>query len=226
MLSEQQIIENKSKFINLVKSISREYSDIDGLVQYLEQSDFFEAPASTRFHGSFKGGLCQHCLNVYDTLNKLMQDFYPEPAVMLDNEVINESNSICPYTHDSILIAALFHDISKTNFYELTPRNKKVYSENGGTIDKALGKRYDWVTTFEYSVKPEQERFMLGEHGQNSAYIISGYIPLTQEEYAAICGHHGMCDNPKFDMTPIYNRYSLACLLHVADMLSTFIFKS
>ena len=223
MISEQKILENKSRFLNIVRSLSREGSDIENLIQYLEQSDFFEAPASTRFHGSFKGGLCEHCLNVYDTLCKFIRDFYPEPEVVVEGETISEMP--CPYSHDSLIISALFHDISKIDYYELTPRNKKIYSENGGTIDKALGKRYDWVTTFEYSVKPAQDRFLLSEHGQNSAYIISGYIPLTQEEYAAICGHHGMCDNPKYDMTPIYNRYSLACLLHVADMCATYILE-
>ena len=223
MLSEQQIKDNEAEFLNLVKSIKRPGSDIASLILFLEDSDFFTAPASTRYHGNFKGGLCQHCLNVYKVLISFMADFYPQRSIELDGEVITEDT--CPYDNDSALITALFHDISKINYYELTPRNKKVFSENGKMFDKDLGQKYDWVTVMEYSVKPESERFLLSEHGQNSAYIISGYVPLSQEEYAAICGHHGMCDNPKFDMTPIYNRYSLACLLHTADMCATYILE-
>ena len=39
------------------------------LLNWLLTTDFFEAPASTRFHGAYKGGLVDHSLNVYDCLN-------------------------------------------------------------------------------------------------------------------------------------------------------------
>ena len=59
MLDNKQIEENKNYFIALIKSIKRDDSDIDSLIDYLEnKSDFFTAPASTVYHNNFEGGLC------------------------------------------------------------------------------------------------------------------------------------------------------------------------
>ena len=60
MLLNEQIIDNKNKFIELIKMIDREGADIDLLIRQLEHSDFFIAPASTKYHGSYEGGLCEH----------------------------------------------------------------------------------------------------------------------------------------------------------------------
>ena len=57
----------KEEFISIYKeNIKREGAD--KLLEYLEKSDFFTAPSSTRFHGSYEGGLVQHSLNVYHCL--------------------------------------------------------------------------------------------------------------------------------------------------------------
>ena len=53
----------KEKMLELLKSINRE--GIDKLISFLEKTDFFEAPASTRFHGSYAGGLVEHSIKVY-----------------------------------------------------------------------------------------------------------------------------------------------------------------
>lgn len=55
---------NKERFIELLRSTKRE--GIEKLIDFLEKTDFFTAPASTRFHMSCEGGLLQHSLNVYD----------------------------------------------------------------------------------------------------------------------------------------------------------------
>lgn len=81
---------------------------IDNLLRWLENSDFFEAPASTRYHGSYAGGLCEHSLNVYKALVKLT-DNYPELEL----------------SSESIAITALFHDLCKVNFYARERRNRK-----------------------------------------------------------------------------------------------------
>lgn len=57
---------NKERFIELLRSTKRE--GIEKLIDFLEKTDFFTAPASTRFHMSCEGGLLQHSLNVYDCL--------------------------------------------------------------------------------------------------------------------------------------------------------------
>ena len=45
----------KEQFLELLKTVNRE--GINELIEFLEKSDFFKAPASTRFHGSYEGGL-------------------------------------------------------------------------------------------------------------------------------------------------------------------------
>lgn len=89
----------KEEFIELLKQIDRE--GMDKLIDFLNHSDFFEAPASTRFHGSFKGGLLEHSMKVYEILKTKTQD------------------------SDSVKIIALLHDICKANFYKVDYRNAK-----------------------------------------------------------------------------------------------------
>lgn len=77
----------------------------DKLLAWLDTTDFFRAPASTRFHGACAGGLLMHSLNVYHCL----RDRYFEPG---DSE---ESFALC----------ALLHDVCKANFYKPGTRNVK-----------------------------------------------------------------------------------------------------
>ena len=56
----------KEEFLALLRSVDRE--GMDELINFIEKSDFFKAPASTRFHGSYEGGLLEHSLNVYKLL--------------------------------------------------------------------------------------------------------------------------------------------------------------
>ena len=89
----------KEEFIKLLKEINRE--GMDRLIEFLESTDFFEAPASTRFHGNFEGGLLEHSMKVYEILKTKVED------------------------NDSVKIVALLHDICKTNFYKTDFRNVK-----------------------------------------------------------------------------------------------------
>ena len=100
-------MENKERFISLLTSVKRD--GIEDLLKWLEESDFYEAPASTRFHGSYKGGLLQHSLNVYDELKRLLS-VYPEIQV----------------SEESIIISALLHDLCKANLYAVEKKNRKV----------------------------------------------------------------------------------------------------
>lgn len=216
MLEEIQIEQNKQTFLALVNSIEREGVDKDRLIKQLEGSDFFEAPASAMYHNAFRGGLCAHSLNVYYNLVNLCHIMYPTTKDE-DGQLVSK----CPYSADSLKIVALFHDFDKMNKYQRSFRNEKVYSETGSKYDE-LGK-YDWVSTPGYKRKDAKDVFLLGTHGENSTYMTETFIPLSTEEHCAITNHHGTFDNPKLDITPIFNRYSLACLLHLADMAATYI---
>lgn len=210
MLTETQIQNNKTRFIELVNSITREGVDKEGLIRQLEESDFFHAPASAIYHNAFTGGLCDHCLHVYDTLQKLCGAMF--------------STGSCPYSDDTQKIVALFHDFDKMNKYERTVRNEKVYSESGSKYDE-LGK-FDWKSVPGYKKKDDKDRFTIGTHGENSVYITETFIPLSTEEHCAIVNHDSVYNNPKLNITGIYSKYHLACLLHLADMASTYIIES
>lgn len=214
MLTPEIVAANKERYINLIYSITRD-ADLDGLVKKLENSDWFVAPASTKYHSCFEGGLVDHSLKVYDTLVGFLKVLYPGE----EDEVRVTSN--CPYTHDSVKIVALLHDFDKMNKYEKTVRNKKHYHENGKKSDE-MGK-FDWIALSSYQkkdIKEHRDMFVLGTHGENSVFMTETFVPLSPEEHSAILNHHALFDNPKLEVGTLYTRYPLACLLHLADMAS------
>lgn len=97
---------NKERYIKLLKSTPR--LGIDNLINWLETTDFFDAPASTKYHNSKPGGLLEHSLNVYDELHR---------SWLLDE--------LLGIEEDSIIIVSLLHDICKADFYIETTRNVK-----------------------------------------------------------------------------------------------------
>ena len=206
MLNEQQIQDNKNRFLQLLSQITIEDADTQGLADFLLNSDFFEAPASTKYHCNFKGGLCQHSLNVYDNLCKLVDLYVPGK-----------------YSKDTLAIVSLFHDLSKTNFYEVITKNKKVYKLSGRFTDS--GGKYDWETENIYAVKDSKDRFLAADHPTNSLLLLQRYIPLNIEEASAIINHHGFTEamGKNSEISFIFEKYSLALLLHLADLISTYI---
>ena len=186
---------NRERFISIYKEkIKRDGAD--RLLEYLcsEGSDFFTAPASTRFHGNYEGGLVEHTLNVYDCL-----------CDILSRPRIKEAYGI-EYSEESIAIAALLHDICKVNFYKVGTRNVK--DENGR-----------WTTVPYYTI---EDTLPYG-HGEKSAYIASAYIRLTREEAFAIRYHMGFSGNedPR-TVGDALESYPLAFALSVADMEASY----
>lgn len=211
MLTQEQIEQNKQTFITLIESINREF-DKEKLINWLtEKSDFFTAPASTKYHCAFDGGLCQHSLNVYYSLEALCNTFATEyKQEIVDGET---KDSVSPkIDHDSIIITGLLHDLSKANFYEKYLRNVK--NEQTG----------QWEKIPDFRVRPPQERLIHGNHEETAEYMVRSFIPLTPEESVAIMYHMGGkgWDSTQSDLSAIYGRYPLACLLHTADLLSTY----
>lgn len=48
----------KKRFVEICATINR--PGMEDLMAWLERSDFYTAPASTRFHGNYTGGLLEH----------------------------------------------------------------------------------------------------------------------------------------------------------------------
>lgn len=106
IMSKKELEEQKEMILDLLRSTERD--GIDKLADYLSDStDFFTAPASTRFHNNFSGGLAQHCLNVYENFKSLLEIKGVEMS------------------EDSIIICALLHDLCKCNTYVVETRNRK-----------------------------------------------------------------------------------------------------
>lgn len=100
---------NRSKFISIVNTISR--PGISEFLEWLDCSDFFYAPASTKYHLSRPGGLCEHSLNVYEVLNGL----YPTADQSFKQ---------------TLALVSLFHDVCKVNYYTIALRNTKDSTGN------------------------------------------------------------------------------------------------
>lgn len=207
-ISKEIMEENKNTFCSILRTLKREHANIEGLINKLCSSDFFYAPASTKYHNSIEGGLCDHSLNVYYNLKSLVKNKRLEDIV----------------SEDSIIICGLLHDMSKMNVYEKTIKNEKVYSEYGTKHDN-MG-NFDWIAKESYKMIDFKERFLYGNHEETAEYMIRTYIPLKLEESVAILNHHA---SMSFDSVPIESvsskleRYPLVSLLHVADMISTYI---
>ena len=97
----------KEQFLTLLNQVKRE--GINELIDFIEKTDFFEAPASTRFHGNYEGGLAEHSIKVYEILKHKIETSI-EPIKV---------------SEDSIIIIGLLHDLCKANFYKIDYRNAK-----------------------------------------------------------------------------------------------------
>ena len=183
------------EFIKIyTENIKREGAD--KLLEYLmsTQSDFFIAPASTRFHGSYEGGLLEHSVNVYYCL----KDY-------LERERVKEMYNL-EYSDETIAIVALLHDLCKVNCYVKGTRNVK---DKSGV--------WQQVPTFEYSDD------MPYGHGEKSVYIISGFMKLSREEAFAIRYHMGFSGTePQSNVGSAFEKYPLAFALSTADMEATY----
>lgn len=99
----------KEEFVSIYNTcIHRDGAD--NLLAWLEKSDMFTAPASTKYHLACSGGLCQHSINVYRQLGKL---YIAEFGAMPDDK------------KETLAIVSLLHDLCKVNFYKPDTRNVK-----------------------------------------------------------------------------------------------------
>lgn len=190
-------MDNKGLFLQIYnENIKREGSK--ELLDYLlsKSSDFFTAPASTRFHGSYEGGLLEHSLNVYRCLKSY-----------LSSERAKEFN--LEYSDETIALVALMHDICKVNVYKTSFRNAK---NEAGVWEK--------VPYYEYS-----DALPYG-HGEKSVYILSGFMKLTREEAFAIRYHMGFSgEEIKTTVGNALDRFPLALALYIADMEASFLIE-
>lgn len=179
-------------------------------LEWLKQSDFFTAPASSRYHLAVSGGLCQHSLNVYKRLKFLVFSIHQNQA---------------SFTPESIAVVSLLHDVCKANMYKEMRRNQKTYDKEKVTKAEkdqikhdSLGD-YIWESIPSYEIN---EDFIFG-HGEKSVYLINKFMKLTDEEAQAIRYHMSSWKHDDISSVgKVYAANHLAFLLHVADEMATY----
>ena len=204
------IEENKKKFEDYVATVKRE--GINDLMNYLQKTDFFVAPASTRFHNSVPGGLCDHSLGVLDCLcKKKTSPYWAEVLAEIPDE--------------SFIISALFHDMCKANFYVATTKNQKTYdpekvaSAEPWQVKHDSRGRFVWETIDAYSVDDQEP---LG-HGSKSVIMLQRFIKLTDVEIYAINYHMGFSlpDTEYSALSSAMQKHPFCLALIEADLEST-----
>lgn len=139
-LTDQQINDNRREIIKLLSSTHRD--GIESVINYLTNSNFFYTRSSYNRHHNWLGGLAEHSLGVYHIAKDLAQSIPDE----------------------SIIIAAILHDICKS-----TMRYKNEYGK----------------TVYKYAD--------IYGHGRRSIKLLTKVcnLKLTEEERRAIRWHMG-----------------------------------
>lgn len=177
------------------KYIHRDGSD--KLLDWIKQSDFLYAPASTRFHGNTEFGLVTHSLNVYHCLKRLL-----ELHGLADQ-----------YSEETVAICALMHDCCKANMYVKDYRNvkvdgiwtqKEVYTINeraplGDHADKS-------VIILQQFIKLSVEEI----------YAIRAHMG----------GFDNAVKGGSYFVSKVFEQSKLALLLHLADMEATYLYET
>ena len=183
----------KEEFKRVVRTYIHR-NGINDLMEWLESTDFYTTPASTRYHGSFEGGLLLHSLNVFSELNRLAE-FYG----------LSDEDENMP---ESIAIVSLFHDLCKIGCYKTEMRWRKDANN-----------KWEQYPTWKF-----EEDFAYGGHGSKSVYLVQSFMKLTPVEASAINCHMGAWDTSSYgNPSTVYERNKLAWLLHVADEADTYI---
>jgi len=161
----------KETIISLLRGTRRE--GIDSLINYLINSDFFISPASTRNHGCYIGGLANHSLVVCE---KLMQ-FNEQLKLGIDE--------------NSIIIAALLHDVCKIDAYVRTKTddgwtNNRNKDKGHALLSIARIKKFIKLTELEEMII----KYHMGIYGLVEFDEKSGEYTLRNESMANAWYHY------------------------------------
>lgn len=167
--------------------------DNQTLIDFLTDGGFFKAPASTKHHGDYPGGLYDHSHWVYESL-----------------QWFTDKMNLKWIRPESPFIVGMFHDLCKMDQYE------EVIDDPGKVMfgqDEATGV----VRHYEY----KKETLLTG-HGAKSILLLSTFMRLTEEEMLCIRYHMGAYERDDwkgFDLA--IKKYPNVLFTHTADMLTS-----
>ena len=172
------------------------YPDIEpSLLLWLHENGYFTAPASTKYHGNYEGGLFDHSYTVANTL-----------ACLTDDCKLTWSNPRSP------VVVGLFHDICKIDQYKHP--TETLYA-NGQPAQEI-----ELIDNWEYN-----NDTLLKGHGDKSVMMLASLIQLTEEEAICIRYHMGaFTDKSEWnDYTRAIHKYPNVLWTHHADMIASHI---
>jgi hypothetical protein len=189
------IEQNKQEFLELFYD-NVERDGAEEILNYLEKTDFFTAPASSKFHSNFEGGLCFHSLNVYKRFVKLLEEEFGEAW----EQTIPK---------ESVTIIALLHDICKTNFYKVEMRNVKV---DGQWVQKPYYKADDPLP---YG-HGEKSVYMISGFmrlSREEAMAINWHMGAFDAR----------AKESPYVLKNVFDKFPIAFLFHLADYMATYL---
>lgn len=185
----------KEERIEDFKGLCRSFSDLqaDACAKWLDEIGFFDAPASTKYHGAYEGGLYDHsravCIRLLD---------------------LTKNNHLTWQRDSSPFIVGMFHDLCKCDQYikVLTPDKH---------LDEITGNEHPAVVSFEYNTNT-----LLKGHGSKSVMIISQRFALTEEELLCIRYHMGAYEKDEWsEFDQAARKYETVLWVHHADQLAS-----
>lgn len=191
MLTDEQIVQNKEKFLQLVSTVPCLEDD---LWEYLQKTDYFNKPASTKHLKAYPGGLCEHALAVHYELYSLSHAYFGDR-----------------YDDATLARVALFKDIYKAELFESYFRNVK--NDDTGLWERVVDYRYsdnrDVYGDLPFSSYMVAKRFTVFTDEEIEA--------ICQYQYVS----DNSVKNP--DIYNIMRKYPLVLLLHMADLAAAYI---
>lgn len=168
------------------------------IVERLKDNGFFTAPASTKYHGAYEGGLFDHSFNVTRVLLALTAD-----------------NGLKWERPESLYIIGMFHDICKQDLYRHPAMDVILHRHDGS---KRLLDEDKWEHN------PDT---LLKGHGDKSVMLLSQYLQLTMEEILCIRYHMGAFVDQKEwnDYTSAIHQCPNVLWTHHADMIAAHILE-
>lgn len=186
-------------------SVKAEFTDIftanvkrdgaDKLLEYLNNSDFFTAPASARFHLAEEGGLCRHSINVYKRLVQAVQAEYGADQT--------------EFSAETLAVCGLLHDVCKVNFYSVDYRNSK---ENGVWAKVPY---YRVEEKFPYG-HGEKSVFIVSQYMRltaEEAMAINWHMG----------GFDDRVKGGSYSLSEAMAKYKLVLLMHIADLQASYL---
>ena len=183
----------KEEFLKIYQNVITRNGK-DEFLAWLNKTDFFTAPASTKYHLCYEGGLCEHSINVYKRLKNLIENEYGE----------NWEDIV---THETIAIIGLLHDICKVNCYKIEYRNTKV---DGNWEQKAF---YTFDEDLPYG-HGEKSVYIVNSFmrlTREEAMCINWHMGGFDQRAEGTA------------MQKAYLMYPLALLTHIADLQATYL---